>query len=274
VVKVNAQTAEFMWEGLNPDDMEDVSKEMQKMVRKLPRSCRKNPAFKGFNDSVKDFANTVPLIAILVHPSMRDRHWELTKGIVGQEFVLPQNNPECKVGDMLALKLHLFASQLEELSDQSTKEAKMEKQLADLKERWAVVEWWMDTYGGDESGSVKLLKITDDDFEMLENDQLTIQGMMGSRPQRLNAIHRRSITSDTEHHLVRVGDRSTNTTRHCLSDTSTTASVKCRGTANIKVIMNILHRGDRFLRNHRIIRNGLAELKHGPRWGHGRKVFE
>ena len=181
VVKVNAQTAEFMWEGLNPDDMEDVSKEMQKMVRKLPRSCRKNPAFKGLNDSVKDFANTVPLIAILVHVSMRDRHWELTKGIVGQEFVFPQNNPDCKVGDMLALKLHLFAGQLEELSDQSTKEAKMEKQLADLKERWAVVEWWMDTYGGDESGSVKLLKITDDDFEMLENDQLTIQGMMGSR---------------------------------------------------------------------------------------------
>ena len=28
---------------------------------------------------------------------------------------------------------------------------------------------------------MNLLKITDDDFEMLENDQLTIQGMMGSR---------------------------------------------------------------------------------------------
>ena len=39
---------------------------------------------------------------------------------------------------MLKLELHLFAAQLEELSDQSTKEAKMEKQLAELKERWNV----------------------------------------------------------------------------------------------------------------------------------------
>lgn len=112
---------------------------------------------------------------------MRGRHWELTKKIVGVDFVLPSNNPDTKVGDMLKLELHLFAAQLEELSDQSTKEAKMEKQLADLRERWQVVEWFMDAYGGDATGSVKLLKITDDDFEMLENDQLTIQGMMGSR---------------------------------------------------------------------------------------------
>ena len=43
------------------------------------------------------------------------------------------------------------------------------------------MEWFKDAYGGDDTGSVNLLKITDDDFEMLENDQLTIQGMMGSR---------------------------------------------------------------------------------------------
>ena len=31
------------------------------------------------------------------------------------------------------------------------------------------------------TGTVNLLNIAGDDFEMLENDQLTIQGMMGSR---------------------------------------------------------------------------------------------
>ena len=106
---------------------------------------------------------------------------ELTKKIVGQEFTLPSENPDTTVGSMLALKLHLFAGELEELSDQSTKEAKMEKQLAELKERWHVVEWFKEPYGGDETGTVNLLNIAGDDFEMLENDQLTIQGMMGSR---------------------------------------------------------------------------------------------
>ena len=75
---------------------------------------------------------------------------------------MPDDDPTTTVGVMLALDLHLFSGELEELSDQSTKEAKMEKQLADLQERWAVVEWWKEKYGGDETGTVKLIKITDD----------------------------------------------------------------------------------------------------------------
>ena len=67
-------TNQFIWAGLNPDDLEDAAKRMQKMMRTLPRSVRKNPAFKGLNNAVKDFSNTVPLISILMHPSMRMRH--------------------------------------------------------------------------------------------------------------------------------------------------------------------------------------------------------
>ena len=58
------ETNDLLWDGLDPDDLEDVSKAMQKMLRGIPRSCRKNPAFKGLNNAVKDFANTGRLYSI------------------------------------------------------------------------------------------------------------------------------------------------------------------------------------------------------------------
>ena len=91
--KTVEETNTLTWSTLDPDDLEDVSKKMQKMLRGLPRSVRKNPAFKGLNGAVKDFANTVPLIAILLHSSMRQRHWDITKKIVGKDFTLPDDDP-------------------------------------------------------------------------------------------------------------------------------------------------------------------------------------
>ena len=171
-------SATLVLDGMDPDAMDDVAKDMQKRMRKLAREVRQTKAFKKLNDIVKDYVNTVPLIATVTHPSMRPRHWDLVKTITGKTFTPPYEDKNCTVGDMLALELHLYANEVEELSDQSTKEAKMETQLAELQERWAVVEFFLDEY---QDTGVFMVKIKDDDNEVLENDQLTIQGMMGSR---------------------------------------------------------------------------------------------
>ena len=51
---------------------------------------------------VKNYANTVPLVGVLKHPSMRPRHWDMVKTIVGKDFPLPDVTPGVVVGDMLA----------------------------------------------------------------------------------------------------------------------------------------------------------------------------
>ena len=47
-----------------------------------------------------------------------------------------------------------------------------------LNERWAKIEFLCDFYKGTD---VPLLKFGEEDYEALENDQLTVQGMMASR---------------------------------------------------------------------------------------------
>ena len=133
---------------------------------------RKNEALRTLNEMIKDFVNTVPLIATVVH-----RQCALGIDLAKNLLVMsPYENKDSTVGDMLALELHKFANEVEELSIKVRKRQKW-KQLADLNERWGVVDWFVK--------SIKIvtmmLKIKDDDFEMLENDQLTVQSMMGSR---------------------------------------------------------------------------------------------
>jgi len=76
------------------------------------------------------------------------------------------------------LDLAAYSEQIEEIADQSVKEAKIEKTLESLKDRWEVIDWLMDPY---KDTDVPLLKMMDEDFEALEGDQLAVQGMMANR---------------------------------------------------------------------------------------------
>lgn len=90
----------------------------------------------------------------------------------------PVENLELTLGDLASLNLLQFAGDIEEMGDQAAKEEKMENQIEGLEARWENIVWQMDPY---KDTNVPLLKMTEDDFEALENDQLLVQGMNNSR---------------------------------------------------------------------------------------------
>ena len=56
--------------------MEDGAKNFVKEVKGLPKKVRDESCFKGLDAAVKNFLVSVPLVADLRSPAMRDRHWE------------------------------------------------------------------------------------------------------------------------------------------------------------------------------------------------------
>ena len=90
----------------------------------------------------------------------------------------PEQNLELTLGDLASLNLLQFAGDIEEMGDQAAKEEKMESQIEGLEARWEGIAWQMDPY---KDTNVPLLKMTEEDFEALENDQLLVQGMNNSR---------------------------------------------------------------------------------------------
>ncbi|CAM9498163.1 unnamed protein product, partial [Phaeothamnion confervicola] len=163
---------ELLWAEVKPDVLEDEAKAQMKAVKALHRDVRWCDAFKAVDKTCKDFLNTIPLISLLGSKAMRPRHWAALQKVTGKEFVPPHEDPQLKLGGLLALELHQFGGDVEEIADQAAKEEKMEATLLQLAERWAAVIWLTDPYNG---GEVTLLKIAEEDFEALENDQLVVQ---------------------------------------------------------------------------------------------------
>jgi dynein heavy chain len=175
-----AASREKLWAQVNPDELEDYAKGLQKKLKASgTKKTRVSPAYKGLDKQIKDFLSTCPLIAALKHKSMRPRHWQLLMKATKKNFTPPFEDPAMKLQNLLDLNLHEFTADVEEICDQATKEEKMEDTLRKLGETWSAVEFLADPYK--EGSDVKLLKISEDDFETLETDQLGVQGMMASR---------------------------------------------------------------------------------------------
>ncbi len=56
--------------------MEDGAKAFVKEVKSLNKKVRDEDVFRGVDSNVKNFLTSVPLVADLRSPAMRDRHWE------------------------------------------------------------------------------------------------------------------------------------------------------------------------------------------------------
>ena len=172
---------EMLWSEVDADVLEDTTKTLLKDVNnKINTEVKWCDAFKKLSKTIKNYLSTCPLILALHHPSMRDRHWALLQTATGIQFTPPPMDPELKLAGLLALNLHEFSNEVEEITDQALKEEKMETTLAKLEEVWQLIEWVEEPYKEDDD-SVKLLRMSEEDFETLEADQLVVQGMMASR---------------------------------------------------------------------------------------------
>ncbi|KAK9817742.1 hypothetical protein WJX72_001478 [[Myrmecia] bisecta] len=164
-----------LWSDIKTDVMEDGCKAFVKEVKALPKRIRDEDCFKGVDLSVKNFLTSVPLVADLRSPAMRDRHWDQLMTTTKVKFVIDK---AFKLDDLLKLELHKFEDEVGEIVDRAQKEEKMEQTLAKLKETWGRVEFVFTQHKGSDINTVKM---AEEDFEALEDNQVLVQGMMANR---------------------------------------------------------------------------------------------
>lgn len=167
------------WSMIDGIVLEEEAKAFMVLVKVSNKEIRDCDAYKHFERLVKDFLSTCPLFQSLRHPSMRKRHWQELVTVTGKtSFECPDDNPALKFADILALNLHEFQRDVEEITDRAQKEAKQESVLQDLEARWATVSFTMTRY---KETDVPLLQLSEDVVEMLESDQLLLQVMVSGR---------------------------------------------------------------------------------------------
>jgi len=103
---------------MNTDELDEGSKGQVKLVKNLHKCTRWSKAYKYADKTSKDFLNTVPLIALLGAKYMRDRHWDALMAATKKTFTPPEKDKELLLGGILALSLHEFTADVEDICDQ------------------------------------------------------------------------------------------------------------------------------------------------------------
>lgn len=146
-------------------------------VRSINKGIRDEDCYKGLDSMVKAFTTSLPLVAELRSPTMRTRHWDALMAATKKEIRL--EDPTFSLQQLLDLELHKFEEEVGEIVDQAQKEEKMETALARLGETWAKMEFQFLQVGQTDVHTVKMIE---EDFEALEDDQVLLQVCLNHLP--------------------------------------------------------------------------------------------
>jgi dynein heavy chain len=154
--------------------MEDEVKKLMKTLKDMKIDKKAN-AYQGILDEIKKWLVFLPLIAELADDSMRDRHWDMIKAKLGVQFTIDEN---LLLRDIYNLNIGKYQEDVEEITDQARQEAKMEKTLGKLDGTWNDIEF---EFTAHKDSGVHMIRLGEDNFDMLENDQQAVNGMFASR---------------------------------------------------------------------------------------------
>ena len=162
------------WPKITAGEWEEDNKKLMKDLReiKVDRKCN---AFAGITATTKTWSIFLPLITQLKEDCMMPRHWEGLKKTLGQDFSINENFKLQKFFDM---ELFKFSEPVEDIVDQARNEAKMEKTLKKIKEIWDVIVFEKSQHKNTE---IYLLRVSEENFELLEEAQVQVQNMFASR---------------------------------------------------------------------------------------------
>lgn len=165
-----------LWNAIDTDAMEDASKAFVKEVRSINKTIRDEDSYKGLDAMVKAFTTSLPLVAELRSPAMRERHWSALMAATGKTINL--SDPYFSLQHLLDLELHKFEEEVGEIVDQAGKEEKMETALAKLSDVWEKMEFQLVQHKATDTWTIKM---AEEDFEAMEDNQVLVQGMMANR---------------------------------------------------------------------------------------------
>ena len=117
--------------------MEEEVKKLERMLKAMKVDKRCN-AYIGILEEIKKWLKFLPLCGQLRDPSMRERHWDMIRAKVNSNFVIDAN---LRLSDIYNLELGKIAEDVEEITDQATQEAKMEKTLGIIENAWVGIQF-------------------------------------------------------------------------------------------------------------------------------------
>ncbi|XP_076257481.1 dynein beta chain, ciliary-like [Rhynchophorus ferrugineus] len=163
------------WKKIDVENMEMECKKYGKEIRQMDKELKGWDAYIQMDATIKNMLTSLRAVTELQNPAIRDRHWIQLMQATKVKFVM---NDDTTLSDLLALNLHEYEDEVKNIVDKSVKEMAMEKVLKELNANWNVLEFGTEVH---ERTKLKLLTITEETIETLEENQVALQNMMTSK---------------------------------------------------------------------------------------------
>ncbi|KAB0805217.1 hypothetical protein PPYR_02187 [Photinus pyralis] len=163
------------WKTIDVEGMEMELKRFAKEVRTMDKELRAWNAYNEMEGIIKNMLTSLRAVTELQNPAIRDRHWIQLMQATKVRFVLDDSTT---LNDLLLLNLHEYEEDVKTIVDKSVKEMAMEKTLKELNQNWVNLEFETEIH---ERSRLKLLRVSEEMIEMLEDNQVQLQNMMSSK---------------------------------------------------------------------------------------------
>lgn len=162
---------------LDGAEIEEQVQKHTKKLQKLSKEVKDWEVFTNLKDRVAQTKRSIPLLIDLRSPSLRQRHWHQICDVVGKNF--DQTGSDFTLDKILDLGLDQYAEIIAGISAAATKELTIEQGIKAIEDAWEVQELSVVPYKEDR-GYLKV-KSSDELFELLEDNQVTLSTMKASK---------------------------------------------------------------------------------------------
>jgi len=174
----NEQFESWMGDEFTTIDVEEVAKDVAVYFKDSFSMHKKlnTDVTAKLKDKTKDFKDKMTVIQELGNPNMKSRHWEKIFASLQQSWF---EGMDFTLEDMLSFGILNHEDLVSEVSAAASGEAQLEDSLGTIQRGWADMDFVCLNHR-DQAG-IFILGGLDDIFTLLEDNQVTLQTMMGSR---------------------------------------------------------------------------------------------
>ncbi|XP_046391607.1 dynein beta chain, ciliary-like [Ischnura elegans] len=163
------------WKKIDVESMDIECKKFGKEIRGFDKEIKSWDLYLNLDALVKNMLTSLRAVAELQNPAIRDRHWAQLMEATKVNFVMDKSTT---LADLLALNLHNYEEEVKTIVDKSVKEMSMEKVLKDLESTWGKMNFEHEKH---ERTGCTMLKANEDLIEILEENQVQLQNLLGSK---------------------------------------------------------------------------------------------
>jgi len=180
VITVVESFGDSLWSYLDLDSFQAKLTEFQNSCKKMPKQMKLWTAFTEVKTRVNSFDELMPLLHLMMHKSLRERHWHAITQICGMKEPLNRNADVFRLQHVLSLNVSKYKDEIEDVCVEAQKQAELENKLVKIRSDWTDKAFHFEDYKGHLEASLHP-KDTADLIQVLDESQTVLLAMAGNR---------------------------------------------------------------------------------------------